>query len=129
MVRGVRDDQTVPEARPRPTVQYIGPAQTTLSAPAFEGSNFVLVTSPFSYAPGDVLGVTLNFDNGVVFLTTVIGTVRGDDFNPDENIDFGPDGGIQIYPPLPGNANSGNWVVNTSTPEITPDSYGSSSGG
>lgn len=117
-VRGVRDDQTVPEARPRPTVQYIGLAQTTLSAFAPEGSEYIFVNSPFSYAIGDTIGITLNFDLGIVFYCEIVSSNGAD-----------PVGALVLSEPLPGPANSGNWVVNASSPQITPQSYGSSSGG
>lgn len=37
-VKGVRDDQTVPEPRPRQNDHFVGPLQTTLIAPATPGS-------------------------------------------------------------------------------------------
>lgn len=126
-VRGVRDDQTVAIARPRPAYVFDGNAQTTLSASAGYGALFIAVNSPFAFQIGDRIGIALDIDLGVFFLTTIS--------NGDFNSDWGPDfdtfssSGIPIFPGLPGMASSGNWVVNYSSPQIQGSDYpGSASG-
>lgn len=58
-VRGVADNQTVPDARIRPAFQFIGPAESTLSADALDNATFVSVNSPFPFKVGDRLGIML----------------------------------------------------------------------
>jgi hypothetical protein len=130
-VRGVRDDQTVPEARVRPNYTFIGNSQSTLSATAPYRQNYVSVNAPFAFQPGDRLGIMLDYDMGVVYLT--VAELGGGDFSSD----FGPDfstgagalGSIFIVPSMPAQASAGNWICNFSSPQIQPQNYpGSASG-
>lgn len=144
-VKGVRDDQTVPEARPRPTFEFTGPGQSTLAAAAAIDAVYVSVNAPFAFQLGDKLAITLDPDLGTVFYCTV-GYSR--DFNSDFGPDFGPpqpplgfnggfSSGFAVYsvtnlwvtPPLPGPAQAGNWIANLSAAEVTANSYGASNGG
>lgn len=144
-VRGVRDDQTVPEARPRPAYSFDGNSQSTLAQTALYGQNFVVINAPFAVVAGNTIGVTLDADLGVVFLTVVLGSgayssayssayqiaISGGDFNPDFGPDFstGSYVGLYISPPLIGQASSGAWVANWSSPQILAQNYpGSASG-
>lgn len=112
-VKGVRDDQTVPEGRPRAAFSFVGPLQSTLSASVAAGGSAISVAAPFSANVGDKVGVMLNQDLGVMayFTVTSVGASYG------------------VTPPFPGGANSGNLVVNLSAPELSAASYGASNGG
>lgn len=125
-VRGVQDDQNVPDARIRPNPTFIGPAQSMLSAAAVYGQAYVQITAPFQVFPGNTIGIMLNADLGIVFLTTVL--PNGGDFNSDFGPDFSNGAYTFINPPLPGPAAAGNLVTNFSTPEIQPSQYGASNG-
>lgn len=67
-VRGVPDDQTVPEPRPRQADASIGPVGTTTTAAAPTGQVFLFVTSVVGFTAGHRGGVML--DSGVVQLFT-----------------------------------------------------------
>lgn len=71
-VKGVRDDQAVPEPRPRQTDTFLGPLVTFLTAAAVAGATHLAVDNTGRMYPGDT--VTLPLDNGNVF-TTIIGRV------------------------------------------------------
>jgi hypothetical protein len=109
-VRGVRDDQTVPEARPRPNFTFIG-VQTTLSGDAAQGAFSDGFSDGFSgaglpvasiagFSVGDNIAVLL--DDGSVFETAV------------SSIDAS---GMIIYiaTDLPSSASSGNIVTDLTT--------------
>lgn len=83
-VRGRRDDQTVPEPRPRQTPTYLG-VSTTLAQAAAEGGAFSpgfspgfdtvgagLINLPVQSAVGFNVGdsISVQLDNGTTFFTT-----------------------------------------------------------
>lgn len=111
-VRGRRDDQTVPEARPRQVPTYLGVqttlAQTTAEAGAFSsgfsvgfdvagaGLIYLIVQSVIGFNIGDSISVQL--DNGITFFTTAAA------------IDFSTNV-ITASQPLPFPASAGNIVT------------------
>jgi hypothetical protein len=97
-VRGVVDDQTVPEPRPRQTDTFLGVLSTTLTASANAGALGLLVASSTRMLIGDVVEIML--DTGNYFRST-IGSV------PTLN-------SINIANPLPYSAAAGNIVTDLS---------------
>jgi hypothetical protein len=93
-VRGVPDDQTVPDARPISPAVFSGPIYTTLTAQANIGDLFVSLDSVFGMSIGDPFGVMLNTG---AFYNTYITNVTAS--------------GVWLYAPMPNTAASGNDVV------------------
>lgn len=93
-VRGVRDDQTVPDARPDPPPLFVGPIFTQLARAAAVGDTFLFLESTYGFRANGPLGVIL--DNGEVFNTTQVGNPASD--------------GVTIAAALPGSAASGNQI-------------------
>lgn len=95
-VRGVADDQTVPRPRPIPPNVFVGPLNTTLTAPALIGDTFLFLAATNGFSAGGKVGVIL--DNGAYFNTTQVG-------DPDAD-------GIHIANPIAGaGAAKGNTVT------------------
>lgn len=108
-VRGRRDDQTVPQPRPRQVNTFLG-VQTTLSSTTAEGGfssgfslgfqviglNFLGLSSAVGFNVGDSVSVQL--DNGTTFFTTA------------SAIDYTTNV-MTVAPPLPWPASSGNIVT------------------
>lgn len=69
-VRGVTDDQTVPEARPRQIDVFIGPLATTLTANAAAGATVLAVASSARMFMNDKIEIIMS-GNGDTFLTTI----------------------------------------------------------
>lgn len=99
-VRGVRDDQTVPDARPDPPPIFVGPIFTQLAQNAGVGATFLYLNSTARFSNGDNIGVML--DTGEVFNTTIDGA-------PAAN-------GITISAGLPYSAEAGNQVQDYEAP-------------
>lgn len=99
LVKGVKDDQTVPEARPLAPAVYVGPIYEQSTAAAAVGAAFIPLSSTFGMIVGDAVGVFL--ESGVLF-NTVIEDVTSD--------------GILIGSPLPDSTLSGGLVVDYRIP-------------
>lgn len=107
-VKGVKDIQTVPDARPLPPNVFKGPIYVALSADAAVGATVLVVQAIEGFSDGDPIGVMT--DVGQYFDTTVDGTPSGNN--------------IPIADPLALPAASGNLVVNTAhNPTIYPGGY------
>ncbi len=72
LVKGVKDKQSVPDARPLAPNVFVGPIYTPLSEPGAIGDLVISVDSTYGFVDGGELGVML--DSGVIFNTTVDGT-------------------------------------------------------
>lgn len=68
-VRGVYDNQTVPEARPRQVNTFIGPLGTYLTRPNKPGDDVVFVETTLRTQIGDTAQIMLS--TGEYFVTTV----------------------------------------------------------
>lgn len=71
LVRGVRDDQTVSDARSLPAPVYGGPKYTALNANVAIGATFIPLGSTTGLTAGDRVGIMTNL--GTWFNTTVNG--------------------------------------------------------
>lgn len=69
LVRGVKDIQSVPEARPLPPATFIGPTSTTLAQAAAARATIVFPSDPLLVQAGSKVGVMM--DNGVSWMTTL----------------------------------------------------------
>lgn len=94
-VKGVPDDQTVPDPRSELPTPFVGPTATELSAAVTPGATFLPLSSVGGISAGDLLGVML--DTGVYFNTSVSGPPTST--------------GVNISPALGGYASSGNAVT------------------
>lgn len=70
-VKGVPDNQTVPDARPIPPAVFTGPINTTLSRPASIGDTFLYLEAINGFSAGGNVGVIL--DSGSYFNTVQVG--------------------------------------------------------
>lgn len=95
-VRGVPDDQTVPNPRLVPPPVFVGPIYSTTSANVAVGATFLPLTAVNGFSGGSKIGVML--DTGAFFNTTQVGPAATN--------------GMTIAAPLPASAQSGNDVVN-----------------
>lgn len=71
LVKGVPDDQTVPNARTVPEASFVGPLDTTLTYAAVVGDIFLFLDAINGFTPGAKVGVFT--DQGGYFYTTVSG--------------------------------------------------------
>lgn len=94
-VRGVPDDQTVPEARPIPPDVFIGPVYATTTGALAIGSAVIPLNAVNGFSAGYKVGVML--DSGILFNTTQVGPATGNS--------------ITIAAGLPFTAQSGNDVI------------------
>lgn len=96
LVKGVRDNQNVDNARPLGADVFIGPTYVQLSANVGPGATFLPLASVFGFALGDTISVMTN--SGVQF---------------GSNVSAPPvPSGITIANPLTDYAASGNLVTN-----------------
>lgn len=75
LVRGVKDQQSVPDARPLAPATFVGPTNTTLTANAVVGQTVIPVDSMGGFALGENIGVMM--DNGILFNTTLAAIGNG----------------------------------------------------
>lgn len=94
-VKGVRDDQSVPDARSRLPTPWQGPVSTQLSQPAAPGATFLYLEELYGFSQGGKIGVMT--DQGQYFNTTISGAPTTD--------------GVPISPPLAGYASANNIVT------------------
>lgn len=97
-VRGLKDNQTVEDARPQGIDQFIGPLITELDGAHTAGTQTITVTSSARFAGGDHLRIGL--DNREMFRAIVM-TI------PDAT-------SIELTQKLPWAASDGNTVINIS---------------
>lgn len=104
LVRGVKDNQNVPDARPLAPAVFLGPTSTTLSDEAAIGATVLPVQSTAGFQNGDSIGVMLA--SGSYFNTTLAGAPGAST--------------LTLATPLPYFAPSGNIVTNFTThiPEL-----------
>lgn len=105
LVRGVKDDQTVPYARPLPPNHFDGPIYAQITEDVGVGALFIPLASTQGLTVGDQIGVMLNADGGVLFITGISSIVPG---------------GIKVVDVLPGSVASGNLIVDYLIP-YTPN--------
>lgn len=96
-VRGVTDDQSVPEPRPRQTDVFIGVLEATLTASVAAGVSSLPISSAARMLAGDT--VQLMLDNGSLFRTTIVSITT-----PTQ---------IQILARTPFSAASGNLLIDS----------------
>lgn len=94
-VRGVPDNQTVPNPRPAPPPIFTGPLYTTTTTNAAIGATVLALEATNGFSASDKIGVML--DNGTLFLTSQVGAAAAN--------------GITIANPLPYTVQSGNDVI------------------
>ena len=99
LVRGVKDQQNVPDARPLAPAQFIGPIYTTLADATTPGQTVITLTSTAGLTIGDAIGLMM--DDGSLWTTGVLNIL--------------PDDQIQTASGAPLNAASGNSVVDYRT--------------
>lgn len=75
LVRGVKDIQSVPQARPLGENVYVGPISQATTAAAVIGQKVIALQSVEGFYNGAEVGCML--DSGTVFFTTVAGTPAG----------------------------------------------------
>jgi hypothetical protein len=95
LVRGVKDQQNVPDPRPLPPNQFIDLTYTATTAQAYTDDASLEMSSAEGFFDGQEIGVML--DSGVYFWTTVAGDPIGTTIN--------------LANPLPYNASGGNLVA------------------
>jgi hypothetical protein len=117
-VRGRRDDQTVPEPRPRQTNIFLG-YSTTLAVSAPIQSTTIYPATWIPVAVGNVLTIIL--EDGSNFFVAVVAV--GGDYSPDFNQDFLLVDALGIAQPLPQPAANGALVTNTAYAGVQPQSY------
>lgn len=99
LVKGVKDDQTVNDARPLAPNQFVGPLYLSLSSNSSTGDTFIQLSSLAGVTVGDEIAIML--DTNVLYTTGVQGF---------------SDGGVLIFGALPSDAASGNMVIDYRTP-------------
>lgn len=97
-VRGRADRQNVPNPRPDPVANFIGPLMTTISAAASAGATTISVESSVRFGGGDHIGIGLDIGEVV---RRIVMTV------PDAST-------LTLTVGIPGSVSSGNVVINYS---------------
>jgi hypothetical protein len=97
-VKGVIDRQNVPDPRPEPVDNVIGPLTTTVGQAAIPGAILIYVASTVRFLDNDSIGILL--DGGDELRTTVAAVA---------DLDL-----LQIADPLPLGVSVGNLVTNYS---------------
>lgn len=69
LVKGVPDFQSVPDSRPLPPNQFVGPTEVSLNSAATPGQTVLQVASTFGFQVGTSVGIML--DDGTVQRTTI----------------------------------------------------------
>jgi hypothetical protein len=120
-VRGRKDDQTVPDARPLSQNVFLG-NQTTLAVTAPNQATGIVLSAPLQVVVGNVLAIMM--DNGVVYFGTIqsLGGDFNTDFGPLPNTDFSKSSTVVLTAPLPFQASAGAAVVNTDFIAVTANS-------
>ena len=95
-VKGIPDDQSVPDARPLGVTTFIGPLVTEINATHAAGDTSITIGDATRMSGADILGIIL--DNGDTFRTTI------------QNVDDGET--ITISPALPSATSAGKRVTN-----------------
>ena len=70
LVKGVKDDQSVPQARPKPPTTYVGPIYSQLAASGIVGQTELMLTSVDQLMIGDALQIML--DTGAYWSTQIL---------------------------------------------------------
>lgn len=96
LVKGVKDQQSVVDARPISPAQFVGPLYYTLSGALTPGTSTVPLQSTARMSAGDPIGIVMDTDGGAIFRTTIQSV--------------GPDS-IVLEAAVPGYASSGNELV------------------
>lgn len=104
LVRGVADQQSVPEARPLGPAQYVGPVYQALADAAVIGQTVLELQSLKGFAAGDPVNIML--DDGTNFTTTIQALGAGT---------------ITLNAGLPYTAASGNVVCDTAHNPTDPE--------
>lgn len=73
-VRGRRDNQNVPGARPEPIDNLIGPLNTLIAAAGIASDMTITVESAVRFAPADRLGIILNDGNVKIGIVSTVPT-------------------------------------------------------
>ena len=94
-VRGVADDQTVPQARPIPPDVFVGPIYASTTANLAVGATVIPLNAVNGFNANYKIGIML--DSGAWFNTTQVGAAGASS--------------ITVAGGLPGSAQSGNDVV------------------
>lgn len=110
-VKGVIDDQTVPQPRPRQVDAYDGPLHTFIMTAASIGDVQIAVNSTSRMYAGDSINLTL--DNGALLQTIIVKVVDGTH--------------LILNQPLPWSAAVNNDLTNLSA--ISPPAFGSNAFG
>jgi hypothetical protein len=111
LVRGVKDDQTVPDARPLAPNTFVGPLYIEIEDALSIGAVFVPLESIARLNAGDPCGIVMGTDSGDIFRTTIAQVTSG---------------GVILAAPMPNMAASGNLFVDyapgtgTATPTSGP---------
>ena len=71
LVKGVKDNQSVPDARPLGPAQYVGPISVQTTADAVIGQTVIPVQTTFGFYGGAKVGCMTDYDGGTVFFTTI----------------------------------------------------------
>lgn len=100
LVKGVPDYQAVPEPRPLPPNQFVGPIYLQLVAAVAPGDDVLALNSVGGVTVGDAVAIMLN--DGVQFACAVEAIL--------------PDAEVRITPPLNNYAASGNLVTDYRQP-------------
>jgi hypothetical protein len=96
-VKGVIDDQSVSDPRPRATLDtFLGPLQTTTTARVAAGGNLIPLASAVRFLVGDRVEIMLDTNQYFVTIVQIVPSLTS----------------IQILPVLPYSAAAGNIVTN-----------------
>lgn len=104
LVKGVKDQQSVVNARPLSPAQFVSALYYTLSAPLVPFDTEVFLQSTAMITVGDPVGVVMDTDGGAIFRTTVLfvganfvilqDAVPGYAASGNEFVDYAPGSGV-----------------------------------
>lgn len=122
LVKGVKDQQSVQDARPLAPAQFVGPKWTTTTSDIAIGSYAIPLASLSTFQFGDQIAIMTNADGGSMFYTTIVGVGGSPLLNENGSILLAEDGQailiepeesvVAISSPLPATVSSGSQVWN-----------------
>ena len=103
LVKGVKDVQSVPDARPLGQNIYVGPISVATTANAVIGQTSIPVQTIFGFYQGAKVGCMTDLDGGSVFFTTIASPPTGSNLVLAQGLPYTMASGnlITLYKPSP----------------------------
>ena len=96
LVRGIKDDQSVQDARPLAPAQFTGPVWTTVSFDVRINAKIIPLDSLSSFSVGDLVAIMTDADGGTLFKAYIIAVGSFAALTTETQIDLTTEGGADL---------------------------------